>query len=172
MIAYQQGDYSAFEELYRRHSGRVFGYLKKKIPDVREAEDLLQQVFMKFHHSRKSYNSDYPVLTWIFAICRNTIIDFFRKKKPVVVAIEKINLATDPSQETEDSFPIEQALIDESLKSLSLQEKKLLKMRFEEGLSFEQISNSLGASPVSLRKRMSRSLAKMRTIIGKKDGSQ
>src|SRR5438046_324640 len=77
MSLYQTGEYSAFEIIYSRHSGRVFEYLRKRTA-VETARDLLQEIFLKVHRSRGQYSSQYPFLPWLFAISRNVLFDFLR----------------------------------------------------------------------------------------------
>ncbi len=52
MIAYREGDLSAFQTLYQRHKRRLMGYLITKLKDQNEAEDVFQTVFVKLHAGR------------------------------------------------------------------------------------------------------------------------
>jgi len=77
MSLYITGDFAAFEILYKRHSGRVFDYLKKKV-SAETPQDLLQEIFAKLHKSRAKYNPQYPFLPWLFTISRNSLMDFYK----------------------------------------------------------------------------------------------
>jgi RNA polymerase sigma factor (sigma-70 family) len=163
MTAYQQGSYPAFEELYMRHAGRVFGYLKNHLFDAVEAEDLMQVTFLRLHSSRAKYDPGFPFLPWLFAICRNGLIDRQRKKKVIYASQEILETRAAPTadMEGEELRNTEKAL-SEYLGQLSMEQKELLRLRFEEGLSFEEISKRMGLSSPTLRKRVSRTIDKLR----------
>ncbi len=66
MVAYREGDLSAFQILYKRHKGRLMGYLIRKLKDLDEAEDVFQSVFVKLHAGRFKYKEDIPFLPTIY----------------------------------------------------------------------------------------------------------
>lgn len=163
MALYQQGEYGAFEELYARHSGRVYSYLKLKLHATGDAEDLLQHTFLKLHQARASYNGLLPFLPWLFSIARNLLIDHVRKHRPTVIETGKlIALADKASQEGASESPVSW---DDVLKLLPEDQRKLIQLRFEQGLSFEEIARLSGGSKTSIRKRVSRTVQGLRKIF-------
>lgn len=70
-MAYQLGDDSAFAELYKRHSGRVFGYLISKLKAESQARDVFQSTFLKLHKSRAQFKSNLTFVPWLFTIFRS-----------------------------------------------------------------------------------------------------
>ena len=172
MVLYQTGEYGAFDELYSRHVGRVYGYLKTRLYAPGEAEDLMQQVFLKIHKSRHRYDPSFPFLPWVFTIARHTLLDHLRKSVPVPFEIEKLQSIVDKSQKDTESYSEDQAPNwDEVLKPLPENQRNLIKLRFEEELSFEEIAKRSGINEVSARKRLSRALQSIRkTVVGDKKG--
>lgn len=76
-----QKDEKAFTELYKMYSKNVFGIITNLIKDTEEAEDVLQEVFVKIWKSIDSYTeSKGRFYTWIVNIARNTAIDKLRSK--------------------------------------------------------------------------------------------
>ena len=68
------------EEVYRAFKGRVYGYIKNRINNPEDAEDLMSCVFLKIHEKMDSYDRGRASLsTWIYAIARNTVNDYFRR---------------------------------------------------------------------------------------------
>lgn len=164
MLLYGRGDYDAFKELYFRHSGRVYGYLRGKLYLPGEAEDLFQSVFAKLHQSREIYDETLPFLPWIFAIARNVLIDHLRKHKSVPVDPGKVIILAD--KRTAENPVVESAASwDEILKLLPQEQRDLLVLRFEEGLSFEEIARRCGGNEVSARKRISRTIQSIRKVL-------
>ncbi len=162
MVLYQSGEYGAFEELYRRHAGKVYGYLKKKLPAAADADDLLQLVFLKLHQSRARYDASLPVLPWLYTITRHAIIDEVRRKKATPVDAEKFDVAAEAAEDAGPSMEAILAIVPEN-------ERELLRLRFEEGLSFDDLSRRLGVAPPSLRKRVSRTIRTLRKALGGHD---
>jgi RNA polymerase sigma-70 factor (ECF subfamily) len=104
MVLYQQGEEKAFQTLYERYSGKLYGYIKKKVFNLEEAQDILQQSFLRLHKSRHSYDPKYPFSAWLFTICRNLEIDYFRKHKAEMVDLAKVeNTLESESFESVDS---------------------------------------------------------------------
>jgi RNA polymerase sigma-70 factor, ECF subfamily len=75
-------DPGGFSQLYDRYAGALLGVLRRTIQDEAEAEDLLQEVFVKVWRNIESYDAGKGSLfTWLLNITRNTAIDYFRSKK-------------------------------------------------------------------------------------------
>lgn len=151
MSAYQQGDASAFDELYRRYSAKVYGYLSSKIPERSIRDDIFQATFLKLHQSRARYDRSYPFAPWLFTICRNTFLDAVRK-----VSRTEVNL---PTELVEEVSPAPEVL---DLSSLSESQRRALELRYSEGFSFEEIATRLNTSPVNVRQLVSRALKRLR----------
>jgi RNA polymerase sigma-70 factor (ECF subfamily) len=71
MIAYQGGDLSAFEQLYATLVDDVRRYFAKSYRDRAVVQDLVQDMFLEMHRSRRTYTPPLPVRPWIFGIARN-----------------------------------------------------------------------------------------------------
>lgn len=166
MDLYQKGDFHAFQTIYKRHSGRVFEFLKKKVSQ-NIAEELLQETFEKLHRNRDKYSSQYPFLPWIFTISRNTVIDHYKKSESKLVsanASESIleNL-TAPIDAT-SSLDLTQVL-----SSLPAPQKRAIELRYMNDWSFNQIATELETSEENIRKLISRGIKKLRLSFKKGD---
>ena len=169
MVSYRNGDYAAFEALYRRHAGKVYAFLKSRTSRGEEASDLHQQVFFQLHKNRHRYDAGLPFLPWLYAIVRNLLIDFYRKKKAIAVPDEVLEKIPSPvSDGSEKAMALEAAL-----ETLEPAQRELILMRFGEGLSFEEISERTGTTALTSRKRVSRILARLRSVFsGTKEESR
>lgn len=161
MVLYQADQFEAFQELYRRHSRRVLGYLRKRWESSAGgpgADDLLQIVFLKMHAGRDKYQSRFPFLPWLFSITQHALVDAYRQRKP------HTNVVEDPG--SNEDTPMEEGKLLAQIEALvSVSEFSLLKMRFEEGLSFEELSLLTGKKPSALRKQTSRLLKRLKAMI-------
>jgi RNA polymerase sigma-70 factor (ECF subfamily) len=150
MNIYQQKSpelaYEAFHELYRRFSQNVFSFLMKKLKNHADAEDLLQKVFIKIHESKHLYNNRYKFEQWLFVIARTSVIDHFRSTK----RYQKRLLENAPPVVYEESIATDLELL------ISEDQKELLKMKYIDELSYNEMANLLNKSESSLRKMVSR----------------
>ena len=74
MVAYQDGAYGAFEELYAALVAPVRGWLIAATRDRGRADDLTQECFLQLHRARRTYDPAYPVLPWVMAIARHVYL--------------------------------------------------------------------------------------------------
>lgn len=163
MSLYQQAEYGAFEELYFRHSSRVYGYFKNRLNLPGEAEDLLQHTFLKLHQARANYNGTLPFLPWLFSIARNLLIDHLRKHRPTVIEADKLMALAEKASQGGNPEPV--VSWDEVMKLLPDDQRQIIQQRFEEGLSFEDIARLSGVNEASARKRLSRTVQGLRKIF-------
>lgn len=166
MVLYQQGEYAAFAELYARHSGRLYGYLKKRLSGPGEAEDLFQLCLLKVHQNRMRFDATLPFLPWLFSIAHNVLVDFLRKRRATPMETEAlINLADRQERDSSERDGDERKTWDKILGLLPEEQKELLRLRFEEGLSFDDIARMNGTNAVSTRKRLSRTVQGIRKLF-------
>jgi RNA polymerase sigma-70 factor (ECF subfamily) len=75
------GDSDAFEEIYRRHGDRMKSIAYNHLGNMSDAEDAVQETFLKIHRAASSYNAEAAFTTWIYRILINTCYDLLRKRK-------------------------------------------------------------------------------------------
>jgi len=68
------------EEIWEIFSQRLYSFINSRVNNKVEAEDILQEVFLKIHKSLPTLTSQEKLPSWIYRITRNTIIDYYRKK--------------------------------------------------------------------------------------------
>jgi RNA polymerase sigma factor (sigma-70 family) len=164
MQIYQSGNTIAFDLLFERHSGRVFGFLSNRMSKNKEAEDLLQDVFFKLHRSKHLYISTLPFSPWLFSITRSVLLDFAKKK----------NLE-DPVDNTDfdkmaqpESLPVEQDM-EGLLSTLPQAQSEAISFRVYDENTFEEIASRLSTSPENARQLVSRGIKKLRQALGRKE---
>jgi RNA polymerase sigma-70 factor (ECF subfamily) len=84
-----------FDELWNEFNEKLFNYIKSKVTNTQDAEDILQDVFIKIFNSIEQLENQAAVKSWIYRITQNTIIDFYKKKKDVSVAPETLYVIED-----------------------------------------------------------------------------
>lgn len=157
MLAYQQGDNAAFNELYERYSGRVYAYLGNRVFNRNERDDLFQAVFLKLHKSRHLFNSTFQFAPWLFTICRTTLLDFLKMRKAEVISAAPITDQIVGEVSPDSALSLSQAGLE-----LSDQQRAALEMRYRDGLDFSKIADRLKISSSNVRQVISRAVRKLR----------
>jgi len=168
MVAYKIGSHEAFQHLYQKLSPVLYGYLKKRLRNNTEADDVLQIVFTKIHTSRHQYNNSFPLLPWVFTICRTSLADYTTAK----IKVHKIEESL--QKEYGDFRPGEKSpegnILPEGARELLQQFKKFLtgnqilalEMRYVGDKTFKEIATRLKTSESNVRKIVSRALKKIK----------
>jgi RNA polymerase sigma factor (sigma-70 family) len=164
MVSYQLGDEAAFAVLYRRHSSRVFQFIRKRISEDAAARDVFQQVFMNLHRSRSKYSAPFPFLPWLFTLCRNAVIDRYRSSGRILET--PVEVVPEPVAE-EPEHPSSSPLT-EGLAGLPVQQREALELRYRLEFSFEEIGQRIGTSPSNARQLVSRAVRYLRGVYAKK----
>ena len=141
-----KGDKASYEIFLELTSVILKRYLMKlggKYVDVQSIEDLLQEVLITLHEKKHTYQSDRPLLPWIYAIARHRYIDFYRsrKRKPCMVSIdaEIEQRLTSPEGQSEHS-------IEDVMAFLSPKQKEMMMMIKVEGQSYVEAAKTLSMS--------------------------
>ena len=168
---YQTGNEEAFEMLLHRHKSRIYTAIYMIVKDRYEAQDLLQDTFIKAINTIKGgrYNEEGKFLPWISRIAHNLAIDHFRRSKryPEVV-LEDGSRLFDSMQFSEESFESKQLLRDtksrlrELVKELPTEQKQVLIMRHYLDMSFQEIADRTGVSINTALGRMRYALINLR----------
>lgn len=84
-----------FDVLWHEFNEKLLNYIKSKVTNIHDAEDILQIVFFKVFKSIEQLENKDAVKPWIYRITKNTIIDFYKKKKDISVSPESLFLIED-----------------------------------------------------------------------------
>ncbi|MBL7877173.1 MAG: sigma-70 family RNA polymerase sigma factor [Cyclobacteriaceae bacterium] len=168
---YQTGNEEAFEMLLHRHKSRIYTAIYMIVKDRYQAEDLLQDTFIKAVNTIKGgrYNEEGKFLPWICRIAHNLAIDHFRRSKryPEVV-LEDGSRVFDSLQFSEDSFETKQLLRDtksrlrDIIKELPDEQRQVLIMRHYLEMSFQEIAERTEVSINTALGRMRYALINLR----------
>jgi RNA polymerase sigma factor (sigma-70 family) len=160
MILYRDDSMAAFEVLYQRYNERVYAYLHHKIDDRGAVDDVFQKTFMKLHSSRERFKGDVAFNKWIFTICKSELIDYFRRQTRELKRSQSLPMELNVEQNYEQSGKL--ADNERIANLLSRDEQRILSLRYDEDLEFQEIGEKIGLSAGSVRKRVSRIIAKLR----------
>ena len=161
---------SDFEVVYTEYFTPLFRYTISQIKNREIAEDITQTVFLKFLKQRSGLNSNnLPSLSYFFTIARNTIIDYWRKKKEISMDISEVVFSSliNNQESSQDKLEKESKInnLEKALDNLTYEQKEALTLRFISDLSNKEISQVLGKSEEAIRQIQYRAIKKLRKII-------
>ena len=167
MSLYQNGSETAFQSLYERHSGKVYGFLKKRILSDEKVNDIFQEVFLKIHRSKHLYKKSFPVLPWFFTITKTVMIDELRKDKRKVSISDLVSeqdIQAIPAQSSKSLTDSQEHII-QFIETLPESQKVAMRLRYTEEKTFAEIAVVLSTTDTNARKLVSRGLQRIKELI-------
>src|SRR6476661_9341938 len=92
-------------EVVKREQSRLRNFIRRRVPDPRDAEDVLQDVFYRLVEANRLLMPIEHVTGWLFRVARNRITDLFRKKKPELFSDAAIEDEEGEALQIEDLLP-------------------------------------------------------------------
>src|SRR5271165_1230836 len=152
-------------EVVKREQSRLGNFIRRRVPDPRDAEDILQEVFYELVEANRLLMPIEHVTGWLFRVARNRITDLFRKKKPESLS-DAVAVGDEESLTLEDLLPSPDAgpealyarsvLLDEledALDELPEEQREVFVGHEIEGRSFKEMSAETGVSVNTLLSR-------------------
>ena len=153
-------------EVVRRERSRLGNFIRRRVPDPRDAEDILQEVFYELVEANRLLMPIEHVTGWLFRVARNRITDLFRKKQPESFSDAALEDEDGELLRLEDLLPSPDAgpealyarsvLLDEleaALDELPEEQREVFVAHELEGLSFKEIAADTGVSVNTLLSR-------------------
>jgi RNA polymerase sigma-70 factor (ECF subfamily) len=159
---------SAFSELYNKTSPKLFGVCLRILKDRTDAEEVLQEVFVKIWQRADRYVvSDNPAMPWLMAIARNQSIDATRARKPVADEIDSAYDLADrqPDPESQAVNKGEGRRIDSCMEELEADRAKAVRGAYVEGLSYQELADQFAVPLNTMRTWLRRSLLRLRECM-------
>ncbi len=171
----RDGDNDAFRTLVDRHSRRIFRLAWRMTGSEQDAEDLVQETFLRAYRNLASFQERADFGTWLYRIAVNCSLDWRRKRRPH----EELNENLEPDHEwgvpmskspggNPDRMILRMEVRDRvktALEQLSPVEKAAFVLRHFEGMSIEEISGALGLRPSAAKHSVFRAVRKMRRVL-------
>lgn len=170
-------DPEALAAFFERHFDRVYALVFRLLGNRHAAEDAAQEVFLKVHRAAHTLDPDRDPLPWITTIAYNVCRDLWRsgayRLSRYSAPIDDPEHGDTPLVSREDDP--EQALlrserrdqVHRAIAELPEALRAAVVLREYHGLSYEQVAETTGTTPVAARKRYSRALAELAKLLGK-----
>jgi RNA polymerase sigma-70 factor (ECF subfamily) len=172
--ALRAGDREEFSRLAEALSGKVYRLALKMMGNPQDAEDILQETFLKTFRGLKSFDGRSSLSTWVYRIAVNESLMVLRRKHPEFISIEAPLQSQDDEQEPMQivdwcCMPEQELLsvesrrhLDEAVGRLSPALRAVFVLRDIEGLSTLETAQALGLSEEAAKTRLSRARMRLR----------
>lgn len=165
MVRYQGGDRVAVEEVVRRLSPMLLRFFANPYVPASDAEDLLQDCWLRIHRARRTYRPSEPVLPWIFAIARHTRLDAYRRRRRR--ESREVLMAAVPEELRVTAPANGHAQVDMTrlLEELPESQRELILMLKVSGMSLEEAAGAMACSVGAIKQKAHRAYSKLRELL-------
>lgn len=149
LVKLWDGDQQAFEKLYFQHSKRILINVLKLVKDTDEAQEILQDVFIRIWNNRKNIDPDKSFSSYLFTVAQNLVRDFFRKaalNRKMQDAIIKQSTEFYEHIESNLYFKESNLILQNAIDSLPTQRKRIYTLCKIDGKSYREAADILGIS--------------------------
>jgi RNA polymerase sigma-70 factor (ECF subfamily) len=179
MLAYQAGETRAFAQLLERHRRPIFNFLVRSVGDPVQAEDLLQDVFMRVVRGAEGYQRQAKFTTWLYTIARNLCVDAQRRGK--FRKTSSLDAPGGGGSDGEEGSPLldriadgqlgteRQAIgrelrgkLEQAIARLPADQREVFLMREMSGMPFKDIADVVGCPENTIKSRMRYALERLR----------
>jgi RNA polymerase sigma-70 factor (ECF subfamily) len=172
---YKEGERESFKLLVLRYTSSIFNFVSR-LSDRENAKDITQDTFIKAWKKISKFDPGKASFkTWLFAIAKNTAMDFLRKKKTLVfteMPTLKNEISFEETVADEDILPDKvlekiqnKEMLDTVLEKLSIEEREIISLHYQEDMTFEVIGQILGIPINTAKSKHRRALIKMRSLL-------
>jgi RNA polymerase sigma-70 factor (ECF subfamily) len=166
-------DRVAFAQLYDRLSGVLYSTAIRILNDNREAEDVLQEVFLQIWEKAGSYDPSLGrPFSWVLTLTRNRAIDRLRslRRRYEFIAEATETAVTTHLNRQQDAGEIydrdQSQMIRRALEGLPLEQRQAIEMAFLGGMTQTEISDQLGQPLGTIKARIRRGVMRLREVVG------
>ncbi len=160
----------AFNLIVRQYQQRLYWHIRKMVLDHDDADDLLQNVFIKSFKALENFREDSKIYTWMYRIATNECITFLNhKKRRFMVPMVDVEHQLSQNLETDSYFSGDriQMKLQQAILTLPDKQKLVFNLRYFEEMKYEEMSEILGTSVGALKASFHHAVKKIEEYIKK-----
>ena len=175
--ALRNGDRTEFARLVEAYSGVIYRLALKMLQDPQDAEDVLQETFIKAYKALPGFDGRSSLSTWLYRIATNEALMMLRRRKKGFVSIDEPLEMEDHEQEPvqivdwccmpeDEMMSVEaRAYMEQAVDALPPSLRTVFLLRDIEGLSTQETSEVLNLSEMAVKTRLSRARMRLRELL-------
>ncbi len=162
----QNGDSEAFAMLYDHFADKIYRFIYFRVGHKEVAEDVLSDTFVKSWQKINQINTPQALSGWLYQIAKNNIIDYYRIKKDFVPLEDVEHFLEDAESAVDDlNSSFQQNKILKVLPQLPQEQQDVIKYKFFEDLSNEEIAYVMGKTEGAIRVIQHRAVNRLKEIL-------
>jgi len=166
------GDIEAFKALFDAFFDRLYRYGLRYLRSPEEAKDLVHDVFLQVWRHRRRIGLERDLRTYLYAMTRNHALDRLKHRKVEdrfavrhQADVEREDILDSPEAERDLESRELAAAIQQAIDTLPQRQREVLRLRWQDHLSYEEIATTLGISPKTVAIHLSRGLRHLREAL-------
>lgn len=163
ILKLSNGDVEALVYIYKETRIKVYGFILSILRNVHEAEDVLQDVYIKIYENASSYKKESKPLAWIFTIAKNLCYMRLRKQKDIS-DIDEIKDYLKIDNKEYDNID-NKMLLSFLFQYISLEERNILMLHIVSGFKFKEIAIILDLSLSTVLSKYHRAIKKIKIVM-------
>jgi RNA polymerase sigma factor (sigma-70 family) len=156
------GTKPSVEALFERYHARIYRYFRQVTSQHEEAQDLMQELFLRLLRGWRTYEASGRETEWVFRAARNLALDY-RRKRRAAIPVESLDLAVAAAS---DAQQLAAFGVSEALGLLPDADRDLVVLREVTGLTYLELSVICEATPAAVSQRLCRIRRRLRDLLG------
>ena len=164
----RRGDENAIREIYALYFPSLYRYIRLRVENINEAEDLASEVFVKLVAALRGANAPRTSLRgWLFQVARNGIADHHgREKRMTMTTLSEWIAEGGDDLELQFMRSLDTQRARQSLAQLTSEQQDVLLLRFGQGLSLQETAEIMGKNVNTIKQLQFRAVSALRRILG------
>jgi RNA polymerase sigma factor (sigma-70 family) len=159
---------AGFNLLLQKYQQKIYWHVRRLVIDHDDADDLVQETFVKVWKNLQNFRSDSQLYTWIYRIATNESITFLNKKKNRnSVSLDEVNTELAETLASSSHFDGDkiQRKLQQAVLSLPEKQRIIFNMKYFDDMKYEEISEVLGTTVGALKASFHIAVKKIETIL-------
>ena len=163
MVCYQRGDAEAARSLVDSLSARLYVFFSSQTGSRADADDMLQEVWLRIHKGRHTYRPGEPLLPWVYSIARRVRVDNYRRQS----RIARREVATDalPEPAAASGSAADPPSFAQLVAPLPESQREVLTMLKVNGLTVEEVARVTASTVGSVKQKVHRAYERLRALL-------
>ena len=163
MERYQQGDPEAPAALVGAISPALLRFFKCQVASREQADDLLQETWLRIHRVRHTYRRGEPVLPWIYAIARRVRVDGYRRRRRISLHETEMEVIPEHPAHTEVRHPV--GAFETLVVALPEAQREVVTMLQVGGLTLEEVARATSSTVGAVKQKAHRAYERLRKLL-------
>ncbi len=153
------------KHIWNEFSSELYKYINSKVKNKYDTEDILQDVFVKIYKNIDKVDELSKLKSWIYKIIKNTIIDYYRKKKDISVDIKKLEKGLEEDNNSDNINEEISKCLEKMIFELPKKYQEVIELYDMKGMKHKEISEKLDVTISCSKMRVQRAKAKLKVIL-------